>query len=30
MDKVAQRAKLSKVSIYRHFENKETLFKLPN
>lgn len=26
MDKVAQRAKISKLSIYRHFENKETLF----
>ncbi len=26
MDKVAQRAKISKLSIYRHFENKEALF----
>lgn len=26
MDKVAQRAKVSKLSIYRHFENKEALF----
>src|SRR5215210_431979 len=26
LDKVAQRAKVSKLSIYRHFENKETLF----
>ncbi|EPE96336.1 TetR family transcriptional regulator [Rhizobium grahamii CCGE 502] len=26
MDKVAQRAKTSKLSIYRHFENKEALF----
>src|SRR5256886_3993147 len=25
-DKVAQRAKISKLSIYRHFENKEALF----
>jgi AcrR family transcriptional regulator len=27
MDKVAQRAKISKLSIYRHFENKEALFR---
>ncbi|MBB4279237.1 AcrR family transcriptional regulator [Rhizobium mongolense] len=26
MDKVAQRAKISKLSIYSHFENKEALF----
>ncbi|SFJ32018.1 TetR/AcrR family transcriptional regulator [Bradyrhizobium sp. cf659] len=26
LDKVAQRAKISKLSIYRHFENKEGLF----
>ena len=26
MEKVAQRAKISKLSIYRHFENKEALF----
>jgi len=26
MDKVAQRAKISKLSIYRHFKNKEALF----
>jgi AcrR family transcriptional regulator len=26
MDKVAQRAKISKLSIYRHYENKEALF----
>src|SRR4051794_11013894 len=26
LDKVAQRAKISKLSIYRHFENKESLF----
>ena len=26
LDKVAQRAKISKLSIYRHFENKEALF----
>lgn len=26
LDKVAQRAKISKLSIYKHFENKETLF----
>jgi len=26
LDKVAQRAKVSKLSIYRHFENKEALF----
>jgi AcrR family transcriptional regulator len=26
MDKVARRAKISKLSIYRHFENKEALF----
>ncbi|EJT04997.1 TetR family transcriptional regulator [Rhizobium sp. CCGE 510] len=26
MDKVAQRAKISKLSIYRHFEDKEALF----
>ncbi|CAL4869424.1 hypothetical protein MMA231_03716 (plasmid) [Asticcacaulis sp. MM231] len=26
MDKVAQHAKISKLSIYRHFENKEALF----
>ena len=26
LDKVAQRAKTSKLSIYRHFENKEALF----
>ncbi|HWU13650.1 MAG TPA: TetR/AcrR family transcriptional regulator [Caulobacter sp.] len=26
LDKVAQRAKISKLSIYRRFENKETLF----
>jgi AcrR family transcriptional regulator len=26
MDKVAQRAKISKLSIYRHFDNKEALF----
>lgn len=26
MDKIAQRAKISKLSIYRHFENKEALF----
>lgn len=26
LDKVAQRAKISKLSIYRHFENKEELF----
>lgn len=26
MDKVAQKAKISKLSIYRHFENKEALF----
>jgi AcrR family transcriptional regulator len=26
MDKVAGRAKISKLSIYRHFENKEALF----
>ena len=26
LDKVARRAKISKLSIYRHFENKETLF----
>ena len=26
MDKVAQRAKISKLSIYRHFANKEALF----
>jgi len=26
MDKVAQRAQISKLSIYRHFENKEALF----
>jgi TetR/AcrR family transcriptional regulator, mexJK operon transcriptional repressor len=26
MDKVAQRARISKLSIYRHFENKEALF----
>ena len=28
MDKVAQRAKISKLSIYRHFENKEALFSV--
>ena len=27
LDKVAQRAKISKLSIYRHFENKEDLFR---
>ncbi len=26
LDKVAKRAKISKLSIYRHFENKEVLF----
>src|SRR5438132_624691 len=26
LDRVAQRAKISKLSIYRHFENKEALF----
>ena len=26
MDKVAQRAQISKLSIYRHFQNKEALF----
>jgi AcrR family transcriptional regulator len=26
LDKVTQRAKISKLSIYRHFENKEALF----
>jgi TetR/AcrR family transcriptional repressor of mexJK operon len=26
LDKVAKRAKISKLSIYRHFENKEALF----
>src|SRR5690349_7857918 len=26
LDKVAQRAKISKLSIYRRFENKEALF----
>jgi AcrR family transcriptional regulator len=26
LDKVAQRAKISKLSIYRHYENKEALF----
>ncbi|MCL6379634.1 TetR/AcrR family transcriptional regulator [Pectobacterium brasiliense] len=26
MDKVAQQAKISKLSIYRHFDNKEALF----
>ena len=26
LDKVARRAKISKLSIYRHFENKEALF----
>lgn len=26
LDKVAQKAKISKLSIYRHFENKEALF----
>ncbi|KFX21749.1 TetR/AcrR family transcriptional regulator [Pectobacterium betavasculorum] len=26
LDKVAKRARISKLSIYRHFENKETLF----
>lgn len=26
LDKVAQRARVSKLSIYRHFENKEALF----
>ncbi|SCY86498.1 TetR/AcrR family transcriptional regulator [Rhizobium sp. NFACC06-2] len=26
LDKVAQRAKISKLSIYKHFENKEALF----
>ncbi|OCP02322.1 MULTISPECIES: TetR/AcrR family transcriptional regulator [unclassified Ensifer] len=26
LEKVAQRAKISKLSIYRHFENKEALF----
>src|ERR1044071_6827286 len=26
LDKVAERAKISKLSIYRHFENKEALF----
>ncbi|GEP04372.1 TetR/AcrR family transcriptional regulator [Methylobacterium oxalidis] len=26
LDQVAQRAKISKLSIYRHFENKEALF----
>lgn len=26
LDKIAQRAKISKLSIYRHFENKEALF----
>jgi TetR/AcrR family transcriptional repressor of mexJK operon len=26
LDKVVQRAKISKLSIYRHFENKEALF----
>ncbi|EIY5154398.1 TetR/AcrR family transcriptional regulator [Klebsiella variicola] len=26
LDKVAQRAKISKLSIYRHFDNKEALF----
>jgi AcrR family transcriptional regulator len=26
LDKIAQRAKVSKLSIYRHFENKEALF----
>jgi TetR/AcrR family transcriptional repressor of mexJK operon len=26
LDKVAQRAKISKLSIYRHFENKKALF----
>jgi len=26
LDKVAQRAKISKLSIYRHFKNKEALF----
>src|SRR4051812_49965650 len=29
LDKVAQRAKISKLSIYRHFENKEALFSAP-
>ena len=28
LDKVAQRAKVSKLSIYRHFENKEALFRV--
>lgn len=27
LDKVAERAKISKLSIYRHFENKEALFR---
>lgn len=27
LDKIAQRAKISKLSIYRHFENKEALFR---
>ncbi|PDT54929.1 MULTISPECIES: TetR/AcrR family transcriptional regulator [Sinorhizobium] len=26
LDKIAQRAKISKLSIYKHFENKEALF----
>src|SRR5688572_4320124 len=29
-DKVAKRAKLWKLSIYRHFENKEALFSAPS
>lgn len=28
LDKVAERAKISKLSIYRHFENKEALFSV--
>jgi len=28
LDKIAQRAKVSKLSIYRHFENKEALFRV--
>src|SRR4051794_41896971 len=27
LDKIAQRAKVSKLSIYRHFEDKEALFR---
>ncbi len=30
LDKVAQRAKISKLSIYKHFENKEALFSAPS